>query len=183
MGERIIAVAGRSREAMDDFLARSAVTLATGSKRADFSRQIDAAAHDARARLAEVEASKGRDKILIEHHARDDRHNFITAMAIRQLLAEEQLLERFYTEQAYSPFRNSGNLGQHPDPSDADIWCVEITPPDASVRLNYKYSPGVNNEGWEFALLAIHRQSPLQWILPPEALDRLRLVDLVDRPA
>jgi hypothetical protein len=170
MGERIIDAPGRRRQALEACMSRCAL-LQAGLENQDFSEEIAYKFREARAAFEEAGRTRGRVKLLVERSDQHPRDRFIAASAIRQFLTSQRLLARFYEQSAYSPFPNPEALD---DPTAAAIWCVEITPPGSEVRLNYKYAPSQEGDGWENALLAIHRRSERQWVLAPEEVVRLR---------
>jgi hypothetical protein len=91
--------------------------------------------------------------------------------AMHAFIKETGLSDRFYNQPEYSPF---SSVADSTDPTDAEVWCVEITPDDAEVRLNYKYSPGKHGEGWEFCLNAVHRHSRRQMVPKPMQVQIMR---------
>lgn len=105
-------------------------------------------------------------KIFYESSNQKPIQRFVVQSAVKAFLEERNLLEQFYEATPYCPIPF---VDIHNDQSDADIWCIEFELPKRSmVRLNYKYAPGVAGEGWEAALIAIHKRYENQWLMTPQ---------------
>lgn len=142
----------------------------------NFKSEVDDLVSQAKDMYQRVRSKQGKAKLITEIGFNNwsiknsvdrsaTKNQLVARLAIVNLLDEWNVLDDYYSGEPYSPFPiNEDELAE----SDKKIWSVELPAPDNDMRLNYKYAPGVEDQGWEFALLAIHKDSPNQWILPPE---------------
>lgn len=156
---------GKRRAVCDEFFAESAAVLDQTSANYDFSVSIQEELATGKDLYRRIKREGRAGKIFYESSAQKPVERFVVQSAVKAFLEERDLLDQFYDAEPYCPIPF---VDIHNDKSDAHIWCIEFELPKRSmVRLNYKYAPGVDGEGWETALIAIHKRYENQWLMTP----------------